>query len=95
MFMMSGNPLSCIGGGSDRRSIRDIIGTENCDSVHRVLSSEEFATCVRSINSQIERSVSKNMSAMVSFIGTILTSDLTFAAHESYLEKASIRGSDK
>ena len=55
MFMIAGNPLSCVGGGSDRKSIREILGPENVDSENRILTQEEFALCVKSINSQIER----------------------------------------
>ena len=46
MFMIAGNPLSCVGGGSDRKSIREILGPENVDSENRILTQEEFALCV-------------------------------------------------
>jgi hypothetical protein len=54
--MSSSNPLSGLGGNSDRKSIRDVLGLDGLDPApNRVLTREEFAACVRTINTQIER----------------------------------------
>jgi hypothetical protein len=56
LFLMSGNPLVGVGGCVDRKPIRDILGLDpKLDPTNQVLTNEQFAVCVRTINALIER----------------------------------------